>query len=126
MAVNISYSDFTYFEITNLDEEEPENISRDEWIDKFENYGVSRLETIDTETKADEYVKDIFEKIDKWEIISIYYNIQIKMIKKYLSRIKKSKEYQLGSGNITNIKNKNNIKLTRLVRFLFQVINVAS
>jgi hypothetical protein len=31
-----------------------------------------------------------------------------------------------GESSLTNIKNKNNIKLTRLVRFLFQVINVAS
>ena len=108
MADNISYSDFTYFEITNYDEEEPENINRPEWIDRFENYGVSRLETIDTETKADEYVKDIFEKIDKWEIISIYYNIQLKKIKKYLSRLKKSKEYQLGKG-LEETKINNNI-----------------
>ena len=31
-----------------------------------------------------------------------------------------------GESSLTNIKNKNNIKLTRLVRFLFQVINVSS
>ena len=72
----VSYSNYGEFEITNYDEDH-ETINRNEWIDIFENRGLSKLETIDNEEKADIYVKNIFEYIDKWEVQSSLRNSHV-------------------------------------------------
>jgi hypothetical protein len=99
--MSVSYSNYEHFEITNYDEDH-ETINRNEWIDIFENRGLSRLETIDSEEKADIYVKNIFEYIEKWEVIGIYYNIERKEIKQYINRRKKYQYKGSGDNNINN------------------------
>jgi hypothetical protein len=105
--MSVSYSNYEHFEITNYDEDH-ETINRNEWIDIFENHGLSRLETIDSEEKADIYVKNIFEYIDKWEVIGIYYNIERKEIKQYINRRKKYQHKGSGDNNINNTNINNN------------------